>query len=370
MRLPWAFVLGPADSPPAPYFPCRAATERLCSACWRLCRPSRSRRCACVCRLSKLIQADRIAGTCTFYVSGGGTGCARTMSSLPRLRRGSATSRRPLSPSRPLQLLSTVVSKGRTLLHLAVESRDVRLTAEVLEMVSGRWVEGLRAFTGEAPLSPPRLPPSRLPRLVRALLPTYLALACLPSQLPQHANVITQPEASCPLVLALQQHAALKEEQRKLPERHAEERAAAEAAAIKAAAEVSKQSGGGVVQAISRMLTGSATAAQRAAQQEAEDAAAAERQQLEQRQAGERKAAAAAVKEADALLKAFLKAWRPSFLAKLLVADLAPAQRNLVSTFARDHAATVLAPVLQVGWWLRQLHWSSSAVWVGGQLLR
>lgn len=176
--------------------------------------------------------------------------------------------------------------------------------------------------------------------------------SCHFPHLPQHASVITQPEASCPLMLALQQHAARKHEQRQLPKRQAQERAAAEAAAAKeaeAAAKAAEQAGGGVIAAVSRVLTRSATSAQRTAQQAAADAAAEQQRQLEQRQASERKAAAAAVKDAEALLKEFLKAWRPSFLAALMAANLSPDQRELVSEFAREHAGTVLAPLLQVG---------------------
>lgn len=182
--------------------------------------------------------------------------------------------------------------------------------------------------------------------------PTHLPSAPPP---PQHAIVITQPEASCPLMLALERQAAAKATLRKLSERQAEERTAAEvvrqAAEEAAAAKAVEQAGG---EGASRVHTRSATAAQRAAQQAAADAAAEARQQLKQKQAEERKPAEAAAKEADALLKAFLKGWRDSFLPQLMAAELAPAQDELVSAFARAHASKVLAPLLKVGglgWW-------------------
>ena len=54
-------------------------------------------------------------------------------------------------------------------------------------------------------------------------------------------------------------------------------------------------------------------------------------------------------KDANAVVSVLLAGWKPASLLTLLQAELSPQQRELVSTFARQHAAIALRPLLQVG---------------------
>lgn len=180
--------------------------------------------------------------------------------------------------------------------------------------------------------------------LASLLPPTTSPAHCPPTHV-QGAPVLTNPLSGSPLLLALGQEEQLRskhaEQQRQVEQQQEELRR------VEQQAEDQGQEGQGAGQGVGQRLGSAArgeagTQPQQAAQGQREAAAARVQDAVRQQQR-----AAQALRSAGQVVEEVLRGWKQEHLLQLLEAELAPPQRQLVSSFVEKHTATVLTPFIQ-----------------------